>query len=77
MSLEWANWGGPPRIDGWGIKHRGCKSLVSGLNLACLVVKIKTDVQIESCGGLDEEACGCWVCGDVNGRKAFQNVEFL
>jgi hypothetical protein len=39
MSLEWANWGGPPRIDGWGIKHRGCKSLVSELSSVYLFVR--------------------------------------
>ena len=30
MTLEWANWEGKePRIDGWGMKHRGCRSWVS------------------------------------------------
>jgi hypothetical protein len=30
MTLEWANWKGKePRIDGWGMKHRGCRIWVS------------------------------------------------
>jgi hypothetical protein len=37
MTLEWANWEGEegPRIDGWGVVHRRCKSWVSLLSCFC------------------------------------------